>query len=111
MRERPRFRECLMFPIATPEARRDLLVGGTVMFTLLIGWILNLGHRLDVVHRLCHGDRPYHRGFAPWGRTFRVASRRLPPSRRISARRHSSEPAPFSSDVRVLRSSRARAGS
>jgi len=70
MRDRPGFRECLTFPIATPEARRDLLVGGTVMFTLLIGWILNLGHRLDVVHRLCHGDRPYHRGFAPWGRTF-----------------------------------------
>ncbi len=63
-------RECFRFPLATAEARRDLLVGGALMFTTLPGWILNLGHRLDTVRRLHLGDPPWFRGFAPWRRTF-----------------------------------------
>jgi hypothetical protein len=63
-------RDCFRFPVATPEARRDLLVGGLLMFTLLPGWILNLGHRLGTVQRLFHGESPSFRGFAPWGHTF-----------------------------------------
>jgi len=65
------FRECLVFPVSTPEARRDLVVGGLWLFTLVFGWILNLGHRLDVVRRIYHDDEPYFRGFSPHGQTFR----------------------------------------
>lgn len=68
---RPSLRDSFLFPIATPEGRHDVLVGGLLLTTLLIGWILNLGHRLDVVRRLYYGERPYFRGFAPWGHTFR----------------------------------------
>lgn len=71
MRRRPSLKESFLFPVSTPEARRDVFVGGLLLTTLLLGWILNLGHRLDVVQRLYHGERPYFRGFAPWGRTFR----------------------------------------
>lgn len=67
----PTFAECFRFLLASPGARRDLLVGGTLLFTLLIGWIFNLGHRLDVIYRLSHDEPPYFRGFAPWGATFR----------------------------------------
>jgi hypothetical protein len=66
----PSFADCFRFPVSTPQARRDLLIGGTLLFALVIGWILNLGHRLEVVHRVVHEQPPYFRGFAPWGRTF-----------------------------------------
>ena len=36
----------------------------------LVGWVLNMGHRLDVVYRIYHQEPPYYRGFAPWRRTF-----------------------------------------
>jgi hypothetical protein len=67
----PSFSECYRFPVSTPQARRDLLVGGTLLFTLLVGWICNLGHRLEVIGRVHRGEPPYFRGFAPWGAVFR----------------------------------------
>jgi len=42
-----------------------------LLFLFIIGWILNLGNRLNVVSRLSADDRPYFRGFKPWGYTFR----------------------------------------
>jgi uncharacterized membrane protein len=69
------FRDCFTFPIATPAGRRDIFVGGLLLLTLLFGWILNLGHRLEVVHRLANQDAPYFRGFAPWQLTFRLGLR------------------------------------
>jgi hypothetical protein len=56
----------------TREARRDLLIGGCLLLTFnVLGWILNLGNRLNVVSRLRADDPPYFRGFKPWGYTFR----------------------------------------
>jgi hypothetical protein len=69
-RRSPSFRECFLFPLSTPQARQDVLVGGLLLCTLLPGWILNLGHRLDVVYRVHREEAPYFRGFAPWGKTF-----------------------------------------
>jgi hypothetical protein len=66
----PSLRECFAFPLSSPEARRDVLTGGALLFLPLIGWVLNLGHRLEVVRRVYHHDPPYYRGFAPWGRTL-----------------------------------------
>lgn len=65
-------RDSFLFPIETPEGRRDILLGGLAVLLLLpIGWILNLGARLDVVHRLHAGSPPYFRGMRPWRHTFR----------------------------------------
>lgn len=69
-RELPSWRECFAFPLSTPQARRDVFTGGALLFLLLIGWVFNLGHRLDVVYRVYHDEPPYYRGFAPWGHTF-----------------------------------------
>jgi len=64
-------RDAFLFPIESKEARKDLFIGGCLILTLLIiGWILNLGNRLNVVSRLGAGDRPYFRGFKPWRQTF-----------------------------------------
>jgi hypothetical protein len=68
--ERPTFKECFGFPVGSPEARRDVLVGGALLLLGPVGWVLNLGQRLDVVQRLYRADPPYFRGFAPWTRTF-----------------------------------------
>lgn len=67
----PSLAECYAFPLSTPAARRDILLGGTLLLLTLPGWVLNLGHRLNVVSRVYHDDPPYFRGFAPWGATFR----------------------------------------
>jgi hypothetical protein len=51
------FHESFLFPIESVEGRRDVFIGGLVVILLLpIGWIMNLGARLDVVHRLFTGD-------------------------------------------------------
>ncbi len=75
MQEDLSWRECFSFPIATPGGRRDILIGGLLLFTLIFGWILNLGHRLEVVHRLARGETPYLRGFSPWRLTFWLGMR------------------------------------
>ena len=63
--------DAFRFPVATREARKDVLIGGCLLILLLIGWILNLGNRLNVVSRFSADDRPYFRGFKPWCYTFK----------------------------------------
>src|SRR5438874_10336193 len=63
--------DAFRFPIETKEARKDVLIGGCLIIFLIFGWILNLGNRLNVVSRFGAGDRPYFRGFKPWGYTFK----------------------------------------
>jgi hypothetical protein len=66
------WKNAFLFPIETPEARRDVLIGGTlILFLWPIGWVLNLGNRLNVVARLHAGQSPYFTGFRPWRRTLR----------------------------------------
>jgi hypothetical protein len=66
----PTLKECFRFPLSSAEARADLMTGGSVLFIPLIGWILNLGHRLNVVHRMSKDEaNPFH-GFKPWNATF-----------------------------------------
>jgi len=66
------WKNAFLFPIETPEARRDVLIGGTLILLLWpIGWVLNLGNRLNVVARLHAGQSPYFTGFRPWRLTLR----------------------------------------
>ena len=66
----PRFKECFLFPLSTPDARRDLFKGSLMLIIPPLGWVMNMGHRLDVVSRIFHDQAPYHRGFSPLGKTF-----------------------------------------
>src|SRR5690349_2551245 len=60
------WRSAFLFPIRTPEGRRDVWIGGLLILTLWpIGWILNLGNRLNVVSRFYRGDVPVFTGFRP----------------------------------------------
>ncbi len=47
------------FPLQSPASRRDLWIGGLWLLVPVVGWLMNMGHRIRVVHRL-------HRGEAPW---------------------------------------------
>src|SRR5689334_14089872 len=65
------WKDAFLFPVETPEARRDVLIGGTlILFLWPIGWVLNLGNRLNVVARLHGGRSPYFTGFRPWTSTL-----------------------------------------
>jgi hypothetical protein len=67
-----RINEAFWFPVSTSQARKDIFVGGLLfMFLLIIGWILNLGNRLNVVGRFYRNEQPVFRGFSPFGYTFR----------------------------------------
>lgn len=47
------------FPIQSDESRRDLLIGGLWLFIPVIGWLMNMGHRVRVVHRMQKGEYPW----------------------------------------------------
>jgi hypothetical protein len=47
------------FPLQSAASRRDLVIGGLWLLVPVVGWLLNMGHRIRVVHRM-------HRGEVPW---------------------------------------------
>lgn len=72
MPSRLNWKEAFSFPLQSPASRRDVFVGGLLLLFLgPVGWILNMGHRLNVVQRLANSQTPYFQGFAPWPHTFK----------------------------------------
>lgn len=49
----------LRFPLQSRASRRDVLIGAAWLLVPVVGWLLNMGHRVRLVHRM-------HRGEAPW---------------------------------------------
>jgi hypothetical protein len=47
------------FPIQSAASRRDLIIGGLWLLVPVIGWLMNMGHRVQVVHNM-------HAGRSPW---------------------------------------------
>jgi hypothetical protein len=52
-------RSSFAFPLQSPLARRDIIVGGLLLLLPGIGWLLNLGHRILVVNRLLRDESPW----------------------------------------------------
>jgi hypothetical protein len=44
------------FPLQGRQARREVLVGAALLLIPLVGWLLNMGHRVMMVHRMLHGE-------------------------------------------------------
>jgi len=65
------WKTAFLFPIQDQAGRKDILIGGLlILFLWPIGWILNLGNRLNMVARLAKGEAPIFIGFKPWLPTF-----------------------------------------
>lgn len=47
------------FPLQSAASRRDVLQGGLVLFIPVLGFVLNMGYRLQMVHRMQHGQNPW----------------------------------------------------
>lgn len=48
------------FPLQSERARREVLWGAALLLLLPgVGWLLNMGHRILMVHRMHHGQDPW----------------------------------------------------
>src|SRR5213593_3107524 len=53
-------RSSFRFPLQSDASRRELLWGAVLLVVLPgIGWFLNMGHRVVVVHQMQHGEPPW----------------------------------------------------
>lgn len=59
-------RSSFVFPVQSAANRRDVVIGGLWLLVPVVGWLLNMGHRITFVHNMMHGREPmpawkYHR--------------------------------------------------
>ncbi len=47
------------FPLQSKASRRDVMIGGLWLLVPVVGWLMNMGHRVRVVHRMHHGQTPW----------------------------------------------------
>ncbi|MFK8002826.1 MAG: DUF4013 domain-containing protein [Polyangiales bacterium] len=47
------------FPIQNADSRREVLVGALWLLVPIVGWLLNMGHRIIFVHRMHQGQAPF----------------------------------------------------
>jgi hypothetical protein len=53
-------RSSFLFPLQSAASRREIFWGGALLALLpVIGWLLNMGHRIMVVHRMQRGQPPW----------------------------------------------------
>jgi hypothetical protein len=51
-------RSAFAFPLQTRESRADVLIGAALLLLPVVGWLLNMGHRVQMVHNLQSGVSP-----------------------------------------------------
>lgn len=59
-------RTSFAFPLQTPQARREVLIGAALVLVPFVGWLLNMGHRVVMVHRMMHGQPAWPSWRDPW---------------------------------------------
>jgi len=52
-------RSAFAFPLQTREARREVLVGAALLLLPGVGWLFNMGHRIQMVHNMQAGVSPW----------------------------------------------------
>jgi hypothetical protein len=53
------FTNAFRFPLQDSAARREVIIGGLWLLLPFIGWLMNMGHRIIVVHKMQHGLYPW----------------------------------------------------
>jgi len=54
-----RLRSAFAFPLQTRESRREVLIGAALLLLPGLGWLLNMGHRIQMVHNMQAGVVPW----------------------------------------------------
>ena len=54
-----RLRTAFAFPLQTRESRREVLIGAALLLLPGLGWLLNMGHRIQMVHNMQAGVSPW----------------------------------------------------
>jgi hypothetical protein len=67
------FGRCMAFPLRSAEARREVLIGALWLLLPGVGWVLNMGHRIEMVHNMQHG-RPAWPAWRNYRRLLRNGS-------------------------------------
>ena len=49
----------LRFPLQSAASRRDIVIGGLWLMVPVVGWLMNMGHRIRVVHHMHNGQPPW----------------------------------------------------
>jgi hypothetical protein len=49
-------RNSFAFPLQNPDARKELLWGAALLLLPGVGWLLNMGHRIQMVHNMQSGQ-------------------------------------------------------
>jgi hypothetical protein len=50
-----RLKTSFLFPLQSPVARGEVVIGALWLLVPFVGWILNMGHRISMTHRMQHG--------------------------------------------------------
>ena len=65
-----RLRSAFAFPLQTRVSRQEVLVGAVLLLLPGIGWLLNMGHRIQMVHKMRSGASPWP-SWREYGRLLR----------------------------------------
>jgi hypothetical protein len=52
-------RAAFAYPLQSRLAKREVVIGALWLLVPVIGWILNMGHRIMMVHNMQHGRSPW----------------------------------------------------
>jgi hypothetical protein len=52
-------KKAFAFPLQNKLAKREVLIGGLWLLAPVIGWILNMGHRIMMVHKMQNGKEAW----------------------------------------------------
>jgi hypothetical protein len=63
-------RNAFLFPLQTAASRAELVVGGVLLLLPFVGWLLNMGHRIQMVHAMQEGRTPWP-AWRAWPRLLR----------------------------------------
>ena len=64
------FRNSFAFPLQNALARKELLFGAVLVLVPVVGWLLNMGHRIEMVHRM-HREQSAWPSWNNYGRLFK----------------------------------------
>lgn len=52
-------KNALLYPLQSPASRRDALIGALWLLVPVVGWLMNMGHRIVATNRALRGENPW----------------------------------------------------